>query len=287
MPELQQVFQFENNDASSETSFEDFAHDNGARFWFASDFIRMLGYESLQTAHNAINRAMTACMTLQISVVENFTQFQRQKDGKTFEDYKLTRFACYLIAMNADPRKQRVATAQAYFAAVAETVRQIQEFEDVERVLIREEVSGREKSLSSTAKQAGIVNYAFFQNAGYLGMYNMNLAQLRTRRGLPGSVTPLDYMGKTELAGNLFRITQTEEKIKNEKIKGQQSLEIAAKEVGKKVRRTMIEISNVPPESLPVKEDIKTVKKTLKASHKEMKALDAPKKKKKQELEEE
>lgn len=287
MSELQQVFQFENNDASSETSFEDFAHDNGARFWFASDFIRMLGYESLQTAHNAINRAMTACMTLQISVVENFTQFQRQEGGKTFEDYKLTRFACYLIAMNADPRKHRVATAQAYFAAVAETVRQIQEFEDVERVLIREEVSGREKSLSSTAKQAGVVNYAFFQNAGYLGMYNMNLSQLRTRRGLPGSVTPLDYMGKTELAGNLFRITQTEEKIKNEKIKGQQSLEIAAKEVGKKVRKTMIEISNVPPESLPVKEDIKTVKKTLKASHKEMKALDAPKKKKKQEPEDE
>ena len=130
--------------------------------------------------------------------------------------------------------------------------RQMQkEFEDVERVLIREEVSGREKSLSSTAKQAGVVNYAFFQNAGYLGMYNMNLSQLRTRRGLPGSVTPLDYMGKTELAGNLFRITQTEEKIKNEKIKGQQSLEIAAKEVGKKVRKTMIEISNVAPENLP------------------------------------
>ena len=274
MLDIQRVFHFE----EEQGNFEDFAFENGARYWFASDFMKMLGYESLQSFNNAINKAISACISLKIPIIENFIQVQREIDGKLTDDYKLTRFACYLTAMNGDPRKQQVAAAQAYFAVVAETVRQIHELEDVERVLVREEISEREKSLSGVAKQAGVVQYAFFQNAGYLGMYNMNLSQLRTRRGLSSGVTPLDYMGKTELAGNLFRITQTEEKIKNERIYGQEKLEAAAHIVGRKVRNTMIEISGIPPEQLPVKEDIKEVKKTLKRGHKQMKELDTPKK---------
>lgn len=271
-----EVFHFEDG----RENFEDFALENGGRYWFASDLMKMLGYESLSAFNKAINRAISACVALNIPVVDNFIQVKRQVDGKEVEDYKLTRFACYLTAMNADPRKPQVAAAQAYFAAVAETVRQyIQEAEDVERVLIREEISEREKTLSGVAKQAGVIHYPFFQNAGYLGMYNMNLAQLRARRGIPQDVTPLDFMGKTELAGNLFRITQTEEKIKNEQIRGQANLEHAATQVGRKVRQTMIEISGVPPELLPVEDDIKEVKKNLKATHKEFKKLDGPKKK--------
>src|SRR5262245_58262214 len=253
MADLQQVFHFEED----HENFEDFAFENGTRYWYASDLMKMLGYESLQTFSNALNRAMGACLSLNISVQENFVEIKREVDGKPIKDHKLTRFACYLTTMNGDPRKPQVAAAQAYFAAVAETVRQIREYEDVERVLIREEVSEREKSLSGVAQQAGVENYALFKNAGYLGMYNMNLSDLRERRGLPGKVTPLDYMGKTELAGNLFRITQTEEKIKNENIRGQNNLERTAEDVGATVRRTMINISGIPPEQLPVKSDIK------------------------------
>lgn len=271
------VFHFNDN----EKNFEDFAVENGNRYWYASELMAMLGYDTLSAFNNAINRAIQACMALGIPIIENFIQFTNIIGGKKVDDYKLTRFACFLTAMNGDPRKPQVAEAQAYFAALAETVKHLHEVEDVERMLVREEISEREKSLVGVAKQAGITQYAFFQNAGYLGMYNMNLKQLRQRRNIPEGVTPLDYMGKTELAGNLFRITQTEAKIKNERIYGQPRLESAAKEVGQKVRKTMIEISGVPPELLPVKEDIKEVRKTLKRSHKELKELDSPKNKKK------
>jgi DNA-damage-inducible protein D len=111
-----------------------------------------------------------------------------------------------------------------------------------------------------------------------MGMYNMSLKQMRIRRCLPDNVTPLDFMGKTELAGNLFRITQTEEKIKNEQIRGQQRLEQTAFTVGRKVRQTMVELSGVRPEELPIEGDIKTVKKGLKATQREFKKLDGAKK---------
>lgn len=179
--------------------------------------------------------------------------------------------------MNADPRNPKVAEAQAYFITMAEAFRQyVQEADGVERVLIRGEVSDREKALSSTAKAQGVENYAFFQNAGYRGMYNMNLAAIRSKRNVPNGRSPLDFMGKTELAANLFRITQTDEKIRNQNVRGQKLLEAAANEVGKKVRKTMIELSGTPPEQLRPEADIDDVRKGLKRSQKEYKKLDGP-----------
>lgn len=179
---------------------------------------------------------------------------------------------------NADARKPQVAAAQAYFATLAEAFRlYIQEAEAVERVIIREEISEREKSLSGVAMKAGVEYYGLFQNAGYRGMYNMNLSQLRKYKGLPEGKTLLDFMGKTELAANLFRITQTEEKIKNDNVFGQRRLENTAEQVGKEVRRTMVRISGVPPESLPLEGDIKEVRKGLKATNREFKKLDGKK----------
>lgn len=260
--------------------FESIGNNNGFRFWWASDLARFLGYQGDSTFRKAVERAMTTLTTLNVPVFENVVEVERVENGKTFRDMKLSRFACYLTAMNGDPRKPEVAGAQAYFAKWAEECQvMLENAENVERVIIRTEIIDHDKSLCSTAKAAGVENYAFFQNAGYRGLYNMDMGKLRDLKGIPRDRSPLDFMGKTELAANLFRITQTEEKIRKESIKGQRSLEGAAQQVGKKVRETMREISGIRPESLPKSEDIQDVKKRLKNGHRDIKKIDGQKKK--------
>ncbi len=262
----QDLFHF--ND--EQESFEDFGHENGYRYWYARDLMKMLGYQSYDSFKKAINKAMASCATLNISIMDNFIQDSREIDGKTHEDYKLSKFACYLTVMNGDVSKTKVAKAQAYFATLADAVqRYIKESEDIERVLVRDEISEHEKTLSSTAKQAGVQHYGMFKDNGYMGLYNMSLRKLKKVKGIPDKRTPLDFMGKTELAANLFRITQTEEKIKKESLRGQKSLENTAYNVGRTVRNTMKQLSGTKPEDLPVKQDIKKVKSDLKKTHKE------------------
>lgn len=246
--------------------FEDRSNSNGMTYWLASDLAEMLGYVGLSTFKKVMNKAQSVCLTLDIPVSEHFIQYSvEDKDGKTKNSIKLSRFACYLAVMNSDVKKPEVAKAQVYFATFAESCRQyVEEAEAHQRVLVRDEISQHESSLSSTVKNAGISNYAFFQNAGYLGMYNMNISKLKTVKGIPSNRTPLDFMGSSELAANLFRITQTEEKIKKEGIKGQRGLEKTAKSVGQKVRSTMKEISGTVPEALPTAQDIKKVKTGIK-----------------------
>jgi DNA-damage-inducible protein D len=265
------VFHFDN----SKENFNDLYQEGNFTFWYARDFMVMLGYKNYESFSKAINKAMTACMTLEIPVLDNFVQQKRILEGQSIPDYQLSRFACYLIAMNADVTKKEVAQAQAFFVTIAESFRQyIEEPEEIERLLIREEISEHEKTLNSTAKRAGVKEYGLFQNAGYRGMYNMNLKQLKQYKGIKSSRTPLDFMGKEELAANLFRVTQTESKIRNENIKGQNNAEIAAENVGRKVRQTMLEISGTVPEQLPKSEDIKKVKSALKSSHTDFKKID-------------
>lgn len=237
----------------------------------------ILGYDGLHSFRKAIERAMVALTSLNIPVYDNIVNEPREVEGKTVQDFKLSRFACYLAAMNGDPKKPQVAKAQAYFAMWAESCRlALGKAGAVERVAVRAEVSEHERSLSGVVKKTGVTNYAFFQNAGYRGLYNMNLSRIRFIKGVPEGRSPLDFMGKTELAANLFRVTQTEEKIRAESIKGQTPLENAAESVGRKVRRTMIDISGRPPKDLPPAEDIKAVHSRLKTSHREIKKLDRP-----------
>lgn len=265
------AFHFDEN----RPDFNTLANQNGFTYWYASDLMGLLGYQNWDSFRKVIQRAITACTSLNIDIFDNFVQERREKDGKSWLDYRLSRFACYLVAMNGDPNKQEVAKAQGYFAILAETFkRYIEESVEVERMLIRDEISEHEKTLSGVAKDAGVSKYHLFQNAGYRGLYNMNISKLRTLKSIPSNRSPLDFMGKEELAANLFRVTQTAAKIQKESIKGQQNAEQVAYDVGRKVRTTMQEISGTSPEQLPPSEDIRKVKSTLKASQKEFAKLD-------------
>ncbi len=278
MSDEQGVFHFDDG----KPSFEDLGNENGVRYWYASDLMRMLGYGALASFRKAVNKAIGACTALGIPVQENFIQERRIVDGFEQDDFRLTRFACYLTAINGDSKKPQVAAAQAYFVTYAEAFRQyIQNAENVERVLIRDEVSDREKSLTGLAAQRDIrpgLGYALFQDAGYRGLYNMALRKLKMRKGVDGKRALLDFMGKTELAANLFRITQTEEVIRARGIRGQTPLEMTAHQVGRKVRESMLEISGIPPEDLPISADIKQVKAGLKGAQREFAKLDGAKK---------
>lgn len=240
---------------------------SAARTWREEDLMRFLGYQTEASFQNVVTRAMQACLSLGIRTEDDFI---RGPDG-----YRFTRFACYLVSVNGDPKKKEVAAAQAYFAKLADTFATcVEHAEGVERVLLRKETTDGIKTLESTAKQHGIVNYAFFQNKGYRGMYNMGLQELIRFKGAPAGVTLFDHMGREELAANLFRITQTESKIRKNNIVGQQPLEDAAYAVGRTVRDTMRRISGTVPEHLPLAEPIQEVKKKLKVTGRKLKELD-------------
>lgn len=267
------VFHFDD----SNDNFNDLSRQNGFTYWYARDFMEMLGYNSYSSFQKVINKAVSACVTLNIDIMENFVQCEREVEGESVRDHKLSRFACYLIAMNSDPKKHQVARAQAFFAAIAEKFRRyVEEADELERVLIRDEISEHEKSLSATAKQAGVDKYGLFQNAGYRGLYNMNLRDLKEHKGLgrDNKRSLLDFMGKEELAANLFRVTQTQLKMKNDGVKGQANAERTAETVGRQVRKAMVDISGTTPESLPLHEDLNKVKSAIKSSHREFKKLD-------------
>jgi DNA-damage-inducible protein D len=246
-------------------NFETLSHENGNVYWLASDYARWLDYADFKSFHKALNKAIGVCMSLKIDIADNFQEMKGLKDGKSFTDYKLTRFACYLIAMNADVKKKPVARAQVYFASLAELIRQsIENAENVERVLVRQELTDRNLSLQGIAKMRGVENYAFFVDAGYRGMYNMGAAELRRIKGITNPrQTPFDFMGKRELAANLFRVTETEGRIRDKTdIKGQEALENVAYKVGREVRNIM----EVKPEILAqdVVNNIKEVQSNIK-----------------------
>lgn len=249
-------------------SFEMSSHQNGHLYWYASDLMKMLGYGDYSASMKPIQKAMQVCLSTNIDTYENFIEERRDINGKNVKDFRITRFACYLITMNADIKKETVARAQTYFAALTSTIQEyISCQEDIERVSLRSEVSEHEKSLTSAAKNAGIENYAFFQNKGYMGLYNMSLKNLKVLKNIPSKKTPFDFMGAEELGANIFRITQTEAKIKREKTYGQRELENAAYQVGSEVRRAIKNLDGTMPEEIPPQDDISKIKKDLKKTN--------------------
>lgn len=259
------LFDFENGTPPIESR----AKKNGMLYWLASEFMIALGYVEYSPAMKPIQKARQVMMSLDIDASEHFKEEYRTTNGRKFKDIRLSRFACYLVSMNSDIKKPQVAKAQTYFASLAEYFQSyIQDREDIERVILRDEVKDHETSLSHTAKLAGVEKYSYFQSKGYQGLYNMILPKLKQRKGIPDDRTPLDFMGAEELGANIFRITQTEAKIKRENLAGQIKLEEAAFEVGRTVRHTIAKMGGTMPENLSPAEDIKKIKSDLKNTNK-------------------
>lgn len=255
-------------------SFEDFKNQNGMTYWWASEFMLMLGYKDMKSFQKVLDRATRAMVSLNIPHYDNIVAAKRINNGNEAQDFKLTRFACYITAMNGDPKKPEVALAQAYFAAQTRQFElAIQNSGEIDRLLIRDELTEGHKALAATAKAANVEDYARFQNAGYLGMYNMESWRLEKRRGVQKGKL-YDYMGRTELAANLFRVTQTEELIKRKGITGQRNLEQTHHDVGREVREIIKRNTGKAPENLPQEKTLPEVKKALKLGYRKMKKQD-------------
>lgn len=258
-----------------EISFEDLKNQNGMTFWWASELQHILNYSSFTSFEKVIQKAQKTIMSLNIKMHENIeTCINIKEDGSSMPDYKLSRFSCYLIAMNADSKKSEVAKAQAYFAAITGAFEEmLEKSDDFERLVIRDELKDSNSSLARAAKSSGVKDYAKFANAGYLGMYNMYNWQLAKKRGIDKKKI-FEHMGRTELAANLFRTTMTEEKIRSTNLKGQKNLEHIHKSVGQQVRKIVIDNTGKSPESLKVEKRLPEVKKELKKGYKKIKDQD-------------
>ena len=249
--------------------------ENGVEYWLSRDLAKILEYADYRNFITVINKAKEACSNSGNDVLDHFgdiTEMVTIGSGaqRPIDTIKLTRYACYLTVQNADPSKTIVAQAQTYFAIqtrIAE-VQQMEEYnrlstEEEKRLFLREEMAKHNSQLADAAKNAGVIepyDYAIFQNYGYQGLYGgLGAKEIHARKGLKKSQKILDHMGSTELAANLFRATQTEEKLRRENIKGKMKANQTHYDVGKKVRQTIKELGGTMPEDLPVAESIKSV----------------------------
>ena len=249
--------------------------ENGVEYWLSRDLAKILEYADYRNFITVINKAKEACFNSGNDVLDHFgdiTEMVTIGSGaqRPIDTIKLTRYASYLTVQNADPSKTIVAQAQTYFAIqtrIAE-VQQMEEYnrlstEEEKRLFLREEMAKHNSQLADAAKDAGVIeprDYAIFQNYGYQGLYGgLGAQDIHARKGLKKSQKILDHMGSTELAANLFRATQTEEKLRRENIKGKMKANQTHYNVGKKVRQTIKELGGTMPEDLPAAESIKSV----------------------------
>lgn len=248
--------------------------EDGYEYWSARDLYKLLGYSEYRHFLPVIDKVKEALLSLNEDIenhIEDMLDMVKIGSGadRELESLKLSRFACYIAVQNADPSKPNVALGQAYFAIKTrqkelieeEQERLIQSEEDSKRLLLREQMRKHNKQLAEAANDAGVkepIDYAIFQNYGYRGLYGgLSRQDIHKRKGLKKSQDILDHMGSTELAANLFRATQTEEKLRRENIQGKQRANQTHYEVGKKVRQTIKELGGTMPEDLPTADSIK------------------------------
>ncbi len=255
--------------------FESIKHidEYGNEYWEARELMPLLEYTKWENFHRVIKRAMIACETSGNKKIDCFPEVRKpiiSGKGRTeyVIDYKLSRYACYLIVQNANPKKESVALGQTYFA-IQTRKQEITEkeytllSEDERRLYTRITVNNKNKLLAYRAKEAGVINFGKFNNYGYKGLYNGETAkQIAHRKKLKDSEEILDYMGSEELGANLFRITQTESKLKKEKINNENDACDVHYKVGKTVRKAIKELGGNMPETLPTPEkSIKEIEK--------------------------
>lgn len=268
---------------------------DGAEFWSARDLMPTLEYVSWQKFKNVLIKAQIACENSGFDPGNHFIQAVKMvaigSDAKReVEDIHLSRYACYLVVQNADPSKEVVALGQTYFAVqtrrqeVSDAAAMAELTEDQRRLLLRQRIKLQNTDLASAAKTAGVItgqDFAVFQNHGYRGLYNGLTAEaIHKRKKLKKSQHILDHMGTTELAANLFRSTQAEEKLRRDQVQGKDAANAVHYEAGVVVRRAIAELGGTMPEDMPTAESIKKLERA------EKKRLAAPKTKPKKDEDE-
>ena len=252
-----------------EQTFESIKHINedGQEYWLARELQPVLEYTQWRRFSDAIERAKLACKNSGFEIEDHFADVGKMVDigsgaEREIDDVMLSRYACYLIVMNGDPRKEIIALGQTYFAIKTRQQELIENYEelteDQKRIAIRQEMKRHNTALAEAAHNAGVIepiDYAVFQNYSYMGLYGGLKAQdIKQRKGLKKSQDILDHMGSTELAANLFRATQTEEKLRRDNVQGKNEANRTHYEVGAKVRKTIKELGGTMPEDLPTPE---------------------------------
>ena len=253
----------------SEQTFESIKHINeyGEEYWLARELQSVLEYARWENFSKAIDRAQKACANTGFDVDDHFREVTKKVllgsgAERTIDDVMLSRYACYLVVMNGDPNKEVIAVGQTYFAVETRQQELIEKYEemseDQKRLAIRNEMKRHNIALADAAHDAGVIepkDYAIFQNKGYQGLYGgLGVKEIHARKGLKKSQKILDHMGSTELAANLFRATQTEEKLRRENIQGKAAANQTHYDVGRKVRQTIQELGGTMPEDLPTPE---------------------------------
>jgi DNA-damage-inducible protein D len=239
--------------------------DDGNEYWKARELMPLLGYVKWQKFEETIGRAARACVNSGQTVDNHITRSGNMVDigsntVREVRDWKLDRYACYLVAQNGDPKKQEIALAQTYFAIQTRKQEAFGKLSDVDkRLFIRKEVSEYNRKLFQTAKKAGVMKFGSFNDAGYRGLYGSPLVSVENKKGIKRGEL-LDRSGTTELAANLFRITQTDDKLKNDRVYGEDNATRTHFMVGGKVRQTIKDIGGVTPESLPPEKHIREIK---------------------------
>jgi DNA-damage-inducible protein D len=246
---------------------------SGVEFWSARELYPTVGYSRWENFEVAINRAVESCKNSGQKVSDHLREVTKSiETGKgairDFKDFNLSRYFCYLIAQNGDPRKVEIAKAQTYFA-IKTRQREIEEqlIEDQKRLAIRGRVKEENKKLASTAKRAGVNNFANFQDFGYMGLYGgLRQKEIKKKKGLEDKDNLLDNVGSEELIANLFRASQADALIKRENIIGESKANETHRYVGQKVRNTIKTLGGTMPEDLPKFENIKNTKKRVKTN---------------------
>ena len=248
-------------------TFEEIKHINpksGVEYWFARELQPLFDYTEWRNFVLVIEKAKTACENSGLAISDHFVDVNKMVEvgsgaKRKIQDVALTRYACYLVAQNGDPSKEVIANAQTYFAIQTRRQEQADNLtelpEDERRLAVRSELARHNTQLADAAHAAGVIeprDYAIFQNEGYKGLYGgLTAKDIHRRKNLKKSQQILDHMGSTELAANLFRATQAEDKIRRENIKGKANANTAHFEVGRKVRKTIRELGGEMPENLP------------------------------------